>query len=322
MNTQVIVFNSVTANGAQASVSSDGLLTISGAAIIPNVSNILKNSSSTTAYTASVAQVATSSVSAANSTEYILQITSFKKSDGARKTWVFRYVSDASATALEISTNLIAQVNADDDIPVVAAASTNDFTLTAEAPYYKFAYASVGTGSLGITTSTPGVEGSETLGSQIIAYSGYPASQLSDIVTTNEYTETVLQFANPTIKDSLTSSVNDQFVIYTNQGGTDYTSLVGTYGTITQAIQGVQATWTTAGGDASVTNGVITLGGSDVFYGNTDTNIGLTAGDVVIIGGVAYPIISILSGTTAATSGTPNDASAAATKYVKLRKIA
>lgn len=270
------------------------------------------------AYVAEALRVQTITPTGAAATYFGLQINGYDIRTGERRTETITYTS-VGATDLEVSTAMIADITALKNFSVTATANGNNFDLTAISPNPKFSTASVGVGVLTLGVASPAGTTGYGLGSLILATQTF---QSSDIVAANQYTTVNIQskIQNET-GGARPSAALSQTVLYVNQGDADYTSLVGTYGVITQAFASKKATWATAGGNASVTNGVGTLGGADVFYGNSDTNIGLQAGDVIIIGGVGYPIASILSATTWATYGVPNDAAAAATSYVQLREL-
>lgn len=314
---QIITLNSVAANGADV-VFAGGNINIAGKTLIP-YDRIVENVQNYP-YVAAVAQVTDLAFTSANSTTFTIAIKGLSKLFGTQFTWYKTIVSDASSTATKISNAFIALINSDPSIPVTASLTGTDLRLTAQLPAAIFTVtnALATTTTIGFTATTPGVVGIG-LGSYILA--GDLSSP--DVVATNTYNTTIIQYysADPVNATNYNTEIQT-VVVYTNQGDADYPSLVGTYGTLTQATIGITATWSAAAATgSSVTNGVLTLGGSDVFYGNADVNVGLQDNDAILIDTEPY-IINILSATTASTANIPNDHATGVTRYIKLRKTA
>ncbi len=148
------------------------------------------------------------------------------------------------------------------------------------------------------------------------------------IVAAHNYTTVTFSYYALQSRDSdgFKPAITTQ-VVYVNEGDADYLTVVGTYGTLTQALQGTSATWAKAATAAAIANGVVTLGGADIFFGNSDTNLGMVANDVIRqVKSTAttfdnYYILTTLFTVTANTPGTPNDDSTATdTWYIKLRR--
>lgn len=322
MNTRILVFNTVTANGADVQTSSS-MVTLTGAA---SNGSVTFNQKMLVAYAgrqvrvAGTAQVSTFTITAANNANYAIVIEATNKLTGTPQNFSYTYTSDASGTQAEICDAFVAAINADARISVTASNVGNVLTLTGESPYFIFnAYNANPNGTtLVYAVTTPGVIGKWS--GSLIQNTAFASP---DIVSTNNYTAFIFTHERriPRDADSLKNEVQ-QVVVFVNEAATDYAALAGPLGTLTSALTGYTTTWSAAASTGStVTNGVLTLGGSDVFYGNTDTNIGLIAGDYILIGSVGYQLGSILTATTAETATTPNDASIATTRYIQYRKF-
>jgi hypothetical protein len=322
MKTRILVFNTVTANGADVSTS-NGFVNITGSASGESVS--FKQSELVAirprqARVAGTAQVSTGAITAANNATYIVGIEATNKVTGSPQDFVYSYVSDAGGTAAEICNAFVTAINADNRISVVASNVADDLVLTGEAPYYTFTARNANPGSttIAFTTGTPGVIG-WGLGSLIMN----TEFNDSNLVSTNNYTTFIFTYERevPRNADTLKKETV-QVAVFINEAATGYSAMGGALGTLNAALTGYSATWSAAAATGStVTNGVLTLGGADVFYGNADVNVGLIAGDYILIGAVGYQLASILSGTTAATASIPNDATIAETRYIQWRKI-
>lgn len=308
------VLNTVTALGTDAYVDSNGYLNIQGTPAF-KASSI--DSVVITPYVAEQLQVATVSVSTvSNSAVYSLSLICNDINSGMITSVPLTITSDSSASNTEIAAAFAAAINSMPELSVSATSSsslvvtakagfpvftltTTDGKLSVSDPYTILPIVGVGTGT-SLIAKYPSTAGYYNAG-------GFSAA--SSIVASNTYTEVVIS-----------SVTGNSAVILVKTGVSNYNDLLGTYGTLTGLKAGYKVSMAAATANASATNGVITIV-TDVFYGNTDTNIGLQAGDVIAIGGVGYPIASILTGATAATYGTPNDASAATTVYAKWRNL-
>jgi hypothetical protein len=305
------VLNTVTALGTDAYVDSSGYLNIQGTPAF-KASSI--DSVVITPYVAEVAQVSTVTVSTvSNSAIYTMSLICNDVNSGMITSVPLTVTSDSTASNTEIAAAFAAAINSMPELSVSATSSTT-LVVTAKAGFPIFTLTTTDS-KLSISTSagTVGVGTGTSLIAKYPSTAGYynagGFSAASSIVASNTYTEV-----------TVSSVVGNSAVILVKTGATNYSDLLGTYGTLTGLKAGYKVTMAAAAANASVTNGVITIV-TDVFYGNTDTNIGLQAGDVVAIGGVSYPIASILTGATAASYGTPNDASSATTVYAKWRNL-
>ena len=272
------VLNSVAALGADA-VASGGNLQVAGLTI--PIRNIRPNST-IQAYVAETLQVTTVTPTSANSTVFSLTIVGQSTLDGRNKEWTVTVTSAVSASATTICTQLKAGFNAYTDIPVTFGGIAT-LVCTGVSGNAKFSIAA-GVNSVGayafITTSPAAVIGYGA--GTLIA-----ASNLSspDIITTNNYTTVTINYIDP-IAVQTRNTVHDLYsslILYVNEGDADYVTLTGTYGSLTQAIKGVAATWSAVSGNITftITTGAITLG-----TGSFSTK-GLTVGDVLMIGASA-----------------------------------
>lgn len=315
------VLNTVQALGADASIS-NGVLTIAGVRI--PLKNI-KGGPARIPYRAEVLQIDTAAVTASNSTQYAFNVLCHSTIDGREKLFqVPPFTTDATATTTEISTVIVNTLKQFGDItvtPALSGSAPNEvFTLTAKTGYPIFTSkaASTSAGVITMTTSPAGVLGN---GSGALIAAGNESSP--DIITTNNYSTYYISYRDPAVVKTRNEEFESvsQLLLYVNEAATNFATLCGTYGTLTMALAGYQATWSAAASTGSaVANGVLTLGGSDIFYGNSDTNIGLIDNDVILVGSNYYQI-NILTGTTASTPNTPNDQTTAATQYIKVRPI-
>lgn len=350
MINSIKVLNTVTALGADVSVGTNGLLNVAGQTVIDarSVTNVAITTSA-----AETAGVITITPTAAAQT-YTFTINAFSKSTGLPKTMLISYTATASDTATTISNAFRAQLAADTDMSVTGS-GTATFIVTSTTGYPKFtvggslatcdSYSSAGATTIFTNVSanntTAGVTAIGT-GSLLQTKYGYNSNQnaigyseLSNLTTTSYYTEVVINYNDWTIGNGVFNQTVPTkqavvLVLYgtsaqgsnaaTSATTTNYNTLLGTFGTITGLQAGQMVSIAAASANASVANGVITIA-TDIFYGNSDTNIGLRSGDIVAIANVSYPIASILTGSTAATYGTPNDASADTTLYAKWRPL-
>lgn len=242
MNNNIIVFNTVTAGGGQCSTS-NGLTVISGStngATATFRQNSLL-SARASARVASVAQVTVATPTATNNAVYTLVIESFNKITGTPQDFAYTYISDASATRLEIVNAFVSQINADSRIPVVASQTGSNpnetLTLTAQAPYYIFTAKNGNPNATTITfsTSTPGVVGQGT-GSEVLAGPYADAS----IEAGSNYTGFYFthEKKSPLDADSLKKET-ESVVVWVKEGVTNFDDLAklsATKGTLTVAL--------------------------------------------------------------------------------------
>lgn len=269
MITTLKVLNTVTSNGTDVSVGADGILNIAGGAVADayNVRNVTINTS-----VAEVAGVVLITPTSANSTAYNLYVSAFSKSTGIPKTLPVSFTSASSASRLTISNQIIAAVNADTDLSVVAtltgSGGSETVTLTSTTGYPMFivggttasvntqATASITTIATNIqaTVSTAGVIGAG-LGSLLQTKYAYAAAgnaliynELANLTTTSFYTEIVIDYlgtgysGSSAFRGEVSTNQAVVLVLYgtsaqgtnaaTSSTVTNYNDLLGVYGTV------------------------------------------------------------------------------------------
>jgi len=325
-----IVFNTVTALGADCKVTINGDVSMKGASF--NKSSIVTKAF--VPYVADTLQVTDVVVTATASTSYSFNLTYTDTLTNVVKvaTWT-GYTSAASTSRTAIATAAMNFINNIGNCSVTAtlsgAAPNQDLVITSETYYPEHNFSATGsTGVMTPTVSTAGVVGNGS-GAKLVHFN--PSLADDGISTSNNYDQVIIGLANPAISTYVNGQVNQTVTVYVKTDATNVKTLVGYlssknigFGTLTAVVFNSKLATIAAAvtGDAAVANGVITVAGTaDIFYGNSDTNIGATANDIVTIAAVPYRIASILTATTAATDCTPNDASAAATLFVKFTQL-
>lgn len=330
MNIRINTYSTVTALGADA-VCSGGFLYLKG--FEPMLIKGIKPTSVIAPVT-EVLQVWTGTPTAANSTGYQISITYTNKVTNLISTWISNiYTSDATATATEIVTNMKAQVNAMSATMPVVATGTTTLVLTAVAGYAVFTAQDLGTGAIAFVSSPAGVS-AVGKGSDLKNGAFYD----SNLVDASYYAQVIINYNNRQNQGTSQTSTQlvNKSVLYVLNGSdptsapttANYITLLGTYGTLTQALVGKAATWilqTNAGTHTAIA-GTITLVGGDKFFAAAPT-APLVPGDVLsassatALTSAGYPIVgSILTDATAAspTAGTITFAANVA-HYVQLR---
>lgn len=322
MKNIVRVINSVQASGADCVVDTNGNIFVTGFPGSFRTSQV--KAFSVQPYVADQLAIWTGTPTAANLTGYAIKITGISTVTKQPKDWVMpAYTSDASGTATEICDAVRTWVASLRDFPGVGSGTTTAI-ITAAANYPAFSVTNIGAGTIAWVNGTTQINGHGG-GARLIAVGDYiPPAAETQLVSTNNYSTIQMEIYNDTMTGFGTPGTSTNVVLYVNEGDTDYVTLIGydstsgaAYGTLSAPLyNNKRAVYTTATADATVANGVLTLQ-TDVFYGNTDTNIALSANDFILIALVDYRLISILTGATAATSSIPNDGTGA-TLYVKL----
>lgn len=311
-----LVLNTVQASGADCLLS-NGFLAIGGYQI---PFNTLFEGAVRKPYVAQVLQIDTCAVTAANSTQYGYQVISNSTIDGRQKAFVCPpFTSDATATKTEISTKIVAALNTYADRPYVAAltgsAPNEDFTITASAPWARFksGLTPESVGTIVPTVSPAGVIG---VGAGSLILAGNYSSP--DIISTNNYSTYILTYgSNSVINDGSQNSDDlSQLILYVNEAATNFESLCGTYGTLTQALLGNTATYSAGTGTlaADDSDDLLTLATG------TFTGQDILPGDVLFQNGETtyYKVLSPVSIATAL-SNVPADNAAAAYTIIKIR---
>lgn len=309
------VLNTVTTLGTDVSVGSDGILNIANGAVADayNIRNVSINTS-----VAEVAGVITITPTAANSAVYTFYISGFSKSTSLPKTMNVSFTSAASADATSISNQARAIINADSDFSVVATGTaTIVLTSTTGFPLFTVGGTSAsiasnsGTGATTIFTNLSAANGTTAvigagLGSTLQAKYAYAAAgnaliynELANLTTTSYYTEVVIDYLGTGYSGSSAFrgeiSTNQAVVLVlfgTSAQGTgaastatpsNYTDLLGTYGTITGLQAGYRVSISSpaiTAASIAATTGAITLASGSV----TPASLGMQSGDYLAIG--------------------------------------
>lgn len=321
------VLNTVQANGADV-VISDGNMIIAGV-VIPLKG--IKPGSARKPYVAEVLQITSGDPTAANSTSYSFNVLAHSTVDGRMKVFaVPPFTSDSMATKTEISTVIVNTLSQFGDASFTAALVGSNpnktFSVTAKTSYPIFTAQSGGNtaGVITMTATQAGVVGRGS-GASIIASN----ESSDDIISTNNYSTYLIEYSDPAI----VKTRNEQFpstnelLLYVNEGATNFASLSGTYGTLTLALTGYQASYDLAPvgttptlAYTSATGGLLLAGTGNTWQANN-----IQQGDVVFIAAaptVLYPVDIQTSGV-AGLSDTAISADAAAAAYgiIRIRKV-
>lgn len=321
------VLNTVQALGADA-VISDGNLIIAGV-IIPL--DGIKPGSARKPYVAEVLQITTGDPTATASTSYSFNVLAHSTIDDRMKTFaVPAFTSSSSTSKTAISTVVVNTLNQFGDASFTTAlggsAPNQTVVVTAKAGFPIFT-AQGGSSTPGVFTMTAtqaGVVGRGSGASILLSNESH-----EDIVSTNNYSTYLIEYSDPAIVKTRNEEFpsTNQLLLYVNEGATNFASLSGTYGTLTLALQGYQATHDAAPVGSTPTlaytsaTGALALAGA----GNTWQANNIQQGDVVYITAaptVLYPVDIQTSGT-AGLSDTAISADAAAAAYsiIRIRKV-
>lgn len=293
MNTTVKVINSVTAIGADCTVTPNGLITIAGCQF--KSSDVIDFS--ITPYLADTAQVHTSTTTATASTQYQIMISCVNRITLQWENFVSPIITSAASTSkTAINTyfyNWVNQVRNGGVGPMTVTAtlvggSPNDeLVLTGDTYFPEFTVTNIGTGTITFADTTPGVVGSGD-GAKILAVGQYlPSSADSvQITSTNHYTTVEIKVGNESFNGSGITVEPEQYVIYVNEDDTDYASLVGYdstlaigYGTLASVLyNNRKATYRTVGANVAVSSLVATRASGSFFNEN------IKSGDLFLIG--------------------------------------
>ena len=307
------VLNTVTTLGTDAYVDSNGYLNIQGTPAF-KASSI--ESMTITPYVAEVSQIATVTVSTvSNSAIYTMSLICNDVNSGMITSVPLTVTSDSTASNTEIAAAFAAAINSMPELSVSATSSTTlvvtakagfpiftltttDSKLSVSDPYTQLGVVGVGTGT-SLIAKYPSTAGYYNAG-------GFSAA--SSIVATNTYTEVIVS-----------STVGNSAVILVKSDATNYSDLLGTYGTLTalnagyRAILSAPATTTAA---VTVTTGAIALAGGAVTF----ATLGAQSGDYIVIG----TDITAITGITGAAAGfgtLTTAASAATFKFAAWRNL-
>ena len=308
MNTTIKTLSTVAALGADCSIS-NGFVYVTG--LEPMLQKGIYANSSVVAPVTEVLQVTTGTPSVANSTLYGISITYTNKKTGIIESLTMEYTSDATATATEICDYFRGAINGMSEILPIVATGTTTLILTAVAGNYSsqaaFDVASYGVGAISFVTGTPAVIG---VGKGIFLKNGNFYS--ADLVDDSYYFQAVINYANfePTGSAMNASNLVDRNVLYVLSTATNVETLVGTYGTLTLALDGKSATYVAGTGTLAATaaTDLLTLAGGGEFAAQA-----IIAGDVLFQNGETtyYLVNNVINLTTAnAVVGADNGAAA------------
>lgn len=249
MNTQFKVLSTVTALGADCNIN-NGFVQVVGLPPI-KIGSFDLAKTTTTASVTQVLQVTTGTPTASqNSTEFGLSITYVNKTTLQLESKIFTYTSDASMTATEVCDDFRTQINACSAvIPIIATGTTTliltavtgtpggqQFTVTAPSTY-------------------PGVWTTITTGTAAVAPVGLGSMLKSDcagsaaydlLVDASYYWVVDMYYRTEDLTGSAmnSSTLASRNVLYVLATADNRDLLIGTYGTLTMGIKGIQAAWT------------------------------------------------------------------------------
>src|SRR5574343_871093 len=308
MNTTIKVLSTVQALGADCSVSNKyayitGFDPMLVRGIVPT---------SVIAPVTEVLQVTTGTPVAADITSYSISLSFYNLKTNAQDTNVYTLAdSGVGATATSICDYFRAAINADNTIVPIAATGTTTLVLTAvtgaNSAQAQFSVTNGGNGTITFVTGTPAVC---AVGKGIHLKGGQYYSE--DLADSSYYYQAVMKYNNqsPTGSEMQTSALVNANVLYVLSTATNVETLVGTYGTVTQMLQGKSATYVAGTGTLAATaaTDLLTLAGGGEFAAQ-----GITTGDVLFQDGETtyYLVNNVLTLTTAnAVVGTDNGAAA------------
>lgn len=240
MNTTIKTLATVAALGADCSVS-NRFIYITG--LPPMLYPGLKPTSIIAPVT-EVLQETTGTPTAANSTDYAISLVYTNKHTGDIESRIISYTSDASATPTEICDGVRNQINNLSDVIPITATGTTTLILTAvtgnNPSQAQFSVTNVGVGVIAFVTGTAAVIG---VGKGLFLKQGNYYDE--NLVDASYYYQAYMKFANSDVTGSAQNSSNlvDINVLYVLSTATNVETLVGTYGTLTQALAGYAATY-------------------------------------------------------------------------------
>lgn len=310
MNIQTTTLSTVAALGADCSIVNRSIVVTGLQQAIP-VRGL--RPTSVIAPVTEVLQVTTGTPTAANSTLYTIVLTYTNKVTRIIEAKEFNFLSDASATATEICDGFRRQINALNAIIPVVASGTTTLVLTAQAGFSDFQVLSNGVGVIAFATGTAGVT-RVGYGEDIKA--SFPDAA---VVNTSYYTQVIMDYeaSGDSTQTMRSPNVVNRAAVFVLSGATNAATLVGTYGTLTQAITGVQATHVAGAGTVAATAATSLL----TLTGGTFVAQNVRDGDVIYqIITTPYLINNVLT-TTTANAIVGSDAAGAAYTIVRLRNI-
>ena len=321
----IVVLNTVTANGTDASVDSNGLFNVVG---LDPIKSERITDMVITPYVAERLQETTVTIDTVTpSATYTLAIQGINRQTKAAYFQSYSVVAAATgASATTICDAFRAAIGTDPYVNVTVG-GTSTLVLTGVSGFPAFSVIE-NDAKLSPATGTTPIIGSG-LGSTITAQ--YPASQfpeISEIVAAGQYTTVRISYEDIFAygeNNTLGNSYND-IVLFVREGVANFNDLLGTYGTLTGLNAGYRvilsrpATTTAA---ITVTTGAIALSGGTVTF----PTLGAESGDYIVVNtGTSFSTESVtkITGITGATAGFGTQtvaASAEAFKYAAWRPL-
>lgn len=279
-----IVFNTVTALGADCKVTTDGDVSMKGATF--NTSSII--TCKFVPYVADTLQVTDVVVTATASTSYSFNLTYTDTLTNVVKvaTWT-GYTSGSTTTRTLIATAAMNFINNIGNCSVTATLSgsgdNKDLVITSETYYPEHNFSATGsTGVLTPTVSTAGVVGNGS-GAKLVHFT--PTLADDGISTSNNYDQVIIGLANPAVSTYVNGQVNQTVTVYVKTDATNvkslagYSSTFGGYGTLTAAVFNNRlATYSAVGANVAVASNVATRASGSFFTEN------IKSGDMFVIG--------------------------------------
>lgn len=292
----IVVLNTVTANGTDASVDSNGLFNVVGLDPIKaeRITDMV-----ITPYVAETLQVTTVTIgTVTDGATYTLAIQGINRQTKATYFQSYSVVAGTGASTTTICDAFRAAIGTDPYVNVTVSGTTT-LILTGVSGFPAFSVIE-NDAKLSASTGTPAVIGSG-LGSTITAQ--YPASQfpeISNIVAAGQYTTVRINYEDIFAygeNNTLGNSYNDM-LLFVREGVTNFNDLLGTYGTLTGLNAGYRVTLSAITGTAgsntanvqTMTSGV--LGTEDVVAGD------FIVGDTGSAANTVRKVISTLTQTT------------------------
>lgn len=321
MNQYQSVLNSVAALGADCTyVSSTQTLNITG---LGNINMTGLKASTVLAPVTEVLQVTTGTPAAANSTVYGIVLGYVNITTNFYETKIFLYTSDATATPTEVCDGFRNQINACSATIPVAATGTATLILTAvtglSPALAQFAVTNIGPGVIAFVTGTAAV--------CRVGYGGdlnSGATANADFINTDYYYQVIMDHTTSQYGTEAMSNSNvvSRSILYVQNSVTNYLTLIGSYGTVTQGLKHVSATWTAGTGTLAYTS---SSGAIELASGGTWPDQNILPGDVLVflVADTTYYPVQVETDSNSGLSATAlhADVAAATYFYIQLRKV-
>lgn len=245
MNVNIQVYPTTLALGADAVYSSTtGFLYLTG--FQPILAKGIRPDSKIIAPVTETLQVTTLTPTASqNSTQFGISINFFNKASQSYQTKDLTFTSDASMTVTEVCDGFRNQINALSSIMPIAATGTTTLILTAVtglAQYAQFTVSNISSFPgvwTSITTGTPAVI-AVGRGNDLKAGENANKATRDLLVDTSYYYQAIINYKNsgPTGSSQEAGTLIDRSVVYALSTDTNVGTLMGTYGTLTNALAG------------------------------------------------------------------------------------